>query len=100
MCNRLFAENIYYLIKAVDIDLPRLREILQIETELGKGTKILNLSPYSIIIQSLLNQESVRMINYLTGRSKPFKVYITTDLEMPPGLDLARLTNAVIDKNP
>ena len=75
-----FAENIYYLIKAVDIDLPRLREILQIETELGKGTKILNLSPYSIIIQSLLNQESVRMINYLTGRSKPFKVYITTDL--------------------
>jgi ppGpp synthetase/RelA/SpoT-type nucleotidyltranferase len=94
------AENINNLIQYVGIDLPRLREILRTETESGKGTKILNLSPYSIIIQSLLNQESSKMINYLTGHSRSFKVYITRELEMPPSLDLARLTNAVIDRNP
>jgi ppGpp synthetase/RelA/SpoT-type nucleotidyltranferase len=94
------AENVDNLIQHVRIDLPRLREVLRTETELGRGTKILNLSPYSTIIQSLLNQESSKMINYLTGRSQPFKVYIPRELEMPPSLNLARLPNALIDKNP
>jgi len=55
------AENIYCIIKHIGIGVIRLRNILRIETELGNGTKTLNLSPYSVVVQSLFNQERPRM---------------------------------------
>jgi ppGpp synthetase/RelA/SpoT-type nucleotidyltranferase len=89
------AENIDQLIRAISIDTGRLREILDSETQEGRGTKILNLSPYLSIVQALLNQEPVKMKNYLSGRAKTFKIYLPDEVEIPTGFDVTRFTNAV-----
>jgi len=91
------AENINNLVESVGINLERLQEIILKETHLGKGTKILNLSPYCTIVQSLVNQEPAKVLKYITGPRKEFKVYVSCDLEIPATWDLKRLTNAVLD---
>jgi ppGpp synthetase/RelA/SpoT-type nucleotidyltranferase len=92
------AENIDNLIRNVGIELQTLQEILLKETELGKGTKTLNLSPYATIVQSLFDQELEKMKNYLTRRDRRFKVYLPIELELPPSISLARLKNAILSK--
>ncbi len=44
------------IVKAFEIDLLILREIINAETLLHRGIETLNLSPYGIIIQSIINQ--------------------------------------------
>jgi hypothetical protein len=93
------AENIDSLIRSVGIDLEALRQVLVKETELGRGTNTLNLSPYSAVVQSLFNQELQKMSKYLTGRSHKFKIYIPRELELPQPLRSAQLANAILDKS-
>ena len=90
------AENIDGLLKNVKVDLATLRKALVKETELGGGTKILNLSPYATIVQSLLNQEPKKMKTYLTGRKHSFKIYIPREVELPASFSLD-LPNAMLD---
>lgn len=89
------AENINNLISNVGIDLELLHAILLEETRLGRGANTLNLSPYAIVIQSLFNQQLTKMKRYLTGRNRSFKVFIPSELELPPSLDPATLKNAI-----
>ncbi len=90
------AENINSLIRSVGVSLPELSDILTKEMDLGRGPKTLNLSPYSIVVQSLLNQKRRKIISYLTGRKGKFKIYLPRELELPLTLDLTKLTHAVI----
>ncbi len=90
------AENVDNLIRNVGIDLKSLRRIIMKETELGRGTNILNLSPYFAIIQSLFNQELRKMKKYLTRGDRRFKIIIPKELELPPSLQFIRLTNAIM----
>ena len=91
------AENINNLVLSLGISLNRLQEIIVKETELGKGTKTLNLSPYCTIVQSLVNQEPDKVIKYVTGPKREFKVYMPCELEIPDTWDFKRATNAVLD---
>ena len=93
---KLLAENIDSLIRSVGIDLEALRQVLVKETELGRGTNTLNLSPYSTVVQSLFNQELQKMSKYVTGRSHKFKIYIPRELELPQSLRSAQLANAIL----
>ena len=52
------AQNIASLIDFIDIKLRKVKEILKLETREGRGAKTKNLSPYCIILQSLINQET------------------------------------------
>jgi ppGpp synthetase/RelA/SpoT-type nucleotidyltranferase len=45
------------LLKAFEITLVSLKEIIDAETILHRGTETLNLSPYGIIMQSIINQK-------------------------------------------
>ena len=45
------------LLKAFEISLPILKEIIEAENALHRGVETLNLSPYGIIIQSIINQK-------------------------------------------
>jgi len=94
-----FAENISNLMHNVSIDLQTLRQVLIKETELGRGINVLNLSPYSTIVQSLLNQKQSKMRSYLTGHSKTFKIYIPQELDIPDGYNPISLTNAIVVNN-
>lgn len=90
------AENIDNLMRNVGIDLQTLREALLRETELGRGTNTLNLSPYFTIVQALFNQQSSPIRGYLTGKKHAFKIYIPDELQLPPSLSSSRLTNATL----
>ncbi len=92
------AENIDKLIKNIGIEINILKKILIKETELGRGTKTLNLSPYSTVIQSLFNQRKNKITTYLIGRSKKFKIYIPSEIEIPESLLDIELKNAILDK--
>ena len=46
-----------YLLKAFEITLTSLKEIIDAETLLHRGAETLNLSPYGIIMQSIINQK-------------------------------------------
>lgn len=89
------AENIDTLIRHVCIDLDVLHKALIKETELGRGTQTLNLSPYATVVQSLLNQEPSKMRRYLIRSSKKFRVYIPDEMILPSTIDPSRLKNVV-----
>ena len=91
------AENINNLINSIDIKYEQLEEIIVKETKLGKGTKTVNLSPYCTIVQGLINQEGGRFLGYVTGPPRDFKVYMSSELEIPEDWDLKLATNAVFD---
>jgi Region found in RelA / SpoT proteins. len=92
------AENIDKLINNIGIEIKILKKIMIKETELGRGTKTLNLSPYSTVIQSIFNQNEKKLISYLIGRKKEFKIYIPSEIKIPESLLDKELKNAIIDK--
>ena len=52
-----FSENIKFLMQVFEIDLDELKKMLDEETKEGRGTSTINLSPYSVIIQTVYNQK-------------------------------------------
>lgn len=73
-------DNIELLIRQFNISIPELQELLDVETKVGKGVNALNLSPYLIIIQTLINQYSISFVKFLRQKRKrnyPKKILIT-----------------------
>ena len=50
------SDSICYLLKQLQTDISTLQTFLDKESECGRGTKTLNLSPYLIILQTIINQ--------------------------------------------
>lgn len=91
----LLAGTIVALMESIDIDLRTLRRILSVETKQGRGTKTLNLSPYGIIIRSLINQNPKKLLGYLSAESGRFRVLIPREIELPDNIDRSSLKNAI-----
>ncbi len=91
------AENIDNLLLHVGVDSGELKSIVEAETVLGKGTQTLTLSPFSIVVQSLLNQQPDRMRDFLYGPEEGFSIFIPREVEFPPSVDRALVKNAVLD---
>lgn len=89
------ARNIMSIMEYIDINLDRLNEILNEETKIDRGIKTLNLSPYGIIIQSLLNQEREKILNFLSSEPKGFKIFIPQEIDIPTNIDKDSLKNAI-----
>ncbi len=77
------ADNVNALCKALEIPLDDLRRMIDRETTLGRGTATLNLSPFCIIIQTIVNQspDSIRVFMNLP-RSR-FKLLLPREVEVP-----------------
>lgn len=91
----LLASNIMSLLESIDINLNTLIKILQDETKKGKGIKIVNLSPYGIIIQSLINREPDRLFKYLSSDSGAVKILLPIEIEIPDSIHKEELKNAI-----
>jgi hypothetical protein len=89
------ARNITSLAKALDISLEELRVIIDKETMESRGTKTLNLSPYGIIVQSVINQTPEKIKSFLSIYSRDFKLFIPKEVELPPDLDALDKKNLV-----
>lgn len=85
-------DNINQLLKILNIDLNVLEGCLLEETNQGRGKNVLNLSPYLIIVQSLINQQPSKISNYLKKDSK-YKILI------PKEVDVTKIATDVNGKN-
>jgi ppGpp synthetase/RelA/SpoT-type nucleotidyltranferase len=92
---RRLAENIQALAAAVKIDVTRLRAILERQQQQGKGALTRNLSPYGIVVQSLLSECPEQLMALLSAADVRRKVVIPAELEWPAELDRRQGRNAL-----
>ena len=93
------AENINGLISNIGLSIDELKHIMNQEIILKRGTSTLNLSPYQIIIQSVLNQAPDKVKKFIYGDSRRFKIYLCAELDIPFTIDPSALRNAVWKKS-
>jgi hypothetical protein len=89
------AENINHLIQNIDIGVSELNEMIEKETREGRGANTLNLSPYGVIVQTLLNQNEKKIVNYLKDPNKNHKIYFYNEIEIPQNLEKSEFKNAI-----
>jgi hypothetical protein len=92
---RRLAENIQALAAAVKIDVPRLEAILQHQQQQGKGPLTRNLSPYGIVVQSLLSECPTQFMTWLSATTARRKVVIPAEIDWPANLDRGQGRNAL-----
>lgn len=83
---RRLGENIMDLADLVNLDAPALRQLLEAESAAGRGPKMLNLSPYGAVLQSLIDQRQADFIKGLERRAKQSRfrpVVVTKELSIP-----------------
>lgn len=96
---RRLSENITELLRDLQLDVSRLEQILNEGKNSRAGTHPANLSPYATIVQYLFSAERSRMLKLLQSdhpRHQKRKVCIPAEVELPSGVDLALLRNALI----
>lgn len=89
------SENLYDLLAKLDLNLDELHEILNQETKKGKGVKTSNLSPFFIILQSIINNKPDKMITFLKVNKKG-KIIISNELEI--GTEIKNQMNKNLNK--
>ena len=89
---RRLAQNIISLITSVEISLKDLNDIIILETRVGRGSKVRDLSPYLIIVQCLYNNKNIEFLRYLRNKTGKHKILIAKELNLP------RLSRIVKDK--
>jgi ppGpp synthetase/RelA/SpoT-type nucleotidyltranferase len=92
---RLLADNVSSLLKKIGIDLKNLTEILDRETKNNMNVRPLNLSPFGIITQSLINQETEKMKKLLYSSKNKKRLYICDEISFPEQIDLNKCNNKI-----
>jgi ppGpp synthetase/RelA/SpoT-type nucleotidyltranferase len=83
---RRLAENIMTLAKLVDVDAAALRVLLQEEKIEGRGPLIGNLSPYGVVLQTLIDRKQGALNSALVKKQKK-SVLIPAEIAMPTGVN-------------
>lgn len=93
---RRLAQSIIQLFENLNISISDLNNLILNETNVGRGTLTKNLSPFLIIVQSLFNQNPVKVFKFLRSKdSSKTRLLLTQELELP---DLKRIKkNKIID---
>lgn len=77
------AQNILLLMNSFNIKIRRVKEILELETSEGRGAKTRNLSPYDIVLQSLINQETEKLKKFFKTEPMKCKIFVPEEIEFP-----------------
>lgn len=98
---RRLAENTLGLTSALKMKIKQLAKILQEEKDYWTGSFPSNLSPYSIVVQTLLKHRKNEMLNLLTVNEKgTIKVLIHWEVDFPEDIDRSTCCNAIFLKEP
>lgn len=83
-CNNLKrqCESIQNLLKITQIDIDELDNLIKQETLKGKGAKLLNLSPYSSVVQALFDTKNQKFLNNTKKNKKSF-ILVVDEIEVP-----------------
>jgi hypothetical protein len=87
------SSNVLNLLKCLEMKDETLKMILVKETELGRGARTRNLSPYGVIVQSILNQDPRVLLEYMENGDR--KIFMPREIEFPAEIDIARLKNTI-----
>jgi hypothetical protein len=90
------AETVHSLISTINVKPNELRVHLEKEMAEGRGARLLNLSPYAIIVQSLLNTVPEKMEILFNNQESQFRLYIPDELVIPSQFDALKDDNSVI----
>jgi hypothetical protein len=75
-------KNTKDLLKHINVSLEDLRTMIETETAVGRGATTKNISPYNIILQSVLNTNPLIIENFAQRRNK-FKILVPKEIEFP-----------------
>jgi len=95
---RRLAENILALLREANLKPDDLASDLTAEEAAGRGVLIETLSPFGIVVQTLLNRRTAVMQSVMAkppGRRR-FRVVIPAEIAVPPGIDLTTCPNASV----
>ena len=77
--------NIEYLIKVLKIDLTEIEDCLDKDSKNGLGVHTLNLSPYLIIVQSIINRKPKKVESFLKSKARGNynpKIFIPLEVDL------------------
>jgi ppGpp synthetase/RelA/SpoT-type nucleotidyltranferase len=78
------ATNVSTLLRALQIKFEDMATMMKEETECGRGAKLLNISPFGSILQSIVQKRGPKSLNALTKqRSDKYKVLVPREIEIP-----------------
>jgi len=93
---RRLAENVIGLMELMKLRIEQLRAALDAERGRGRGSLTQNLSPYGIVLQSLLTEFPTEFKNALTITGKwRQKIVIPAELPLPDDIDKSLCKNAI-----
>ncbi len=92
---RRLAENINDLCEACKVDTAALRDILDKETAAGRGPLTLDLSPFGVVVQALLQHRPDELTTVLCAPVRKRKVVLPSEIELPASIDRNTWVNAV-----
>jgi hypothetical protein len=95
MNKKLLAETIYEVIHAMELPAERLRQVLLDETSAGRGLRLESLSPYGIVIQSLLNHETSGFARLISGPQAKVRILLYRELAIPPDFPTGEFSNVI-----
>lgn len=76
-------KNTAELISNLELKLADIKEIIRNETVIGKGTNIKNLSPYLVVVQSIINRRKDIIETYLNSPTEhKFKLLLPKEIDI------------------
>jgi len=87
--------NVGALLRTFSLSLAELESALVAETNAGAGTALLDLSPYSILVQTILRRFPGRSLALLAAADAKRRVFIVPEIDTP-GLDRTILVSRVV----
>ena len=74
------SKNVKFLLDRSRVNIETLQKWLNVETNSGRGIQTLNLSPYFIIFQTIVNQGPERIHNFVDGAKPTDKIVIPAEV--------------------
>ena len=79
---RRISENISNLLHHLKISVEEIQDLLDSETKMGRGTKILDLSPYFIIIKTIIDRNPDKLKEFCSDSNSKGKIVIPLEFDI------------------
>ena len=76
------SRTVFDLLKATGLSVKELKSILETETSLGKGVKTRDLTPYTILLQSIINQKPDVIRKFDSNTKNRFKIFLPNEVAL------------------
>lgn len=77
------AQNVIYISRTLNVDLDELWAIVDAATESGGGASLLNLSPYSAILDALVKKRGLALFTSLQHPKNSRSLFVPNEVELP-----------------